>query len=67
MKGFRVPADPMRVELEQIKQRQKDRKAKGLPKNIANEYLAQMLSDVLENQARIENMLNELRRKCSAE
>lgn len=55
---FHIPADPMRVELEQIKQRQRNRKTNGIPKDPSNEYLAQMLSDVLENLARVENQLN---------
>lgn len=61
--GFLVKKSPQLVELEQIKQRQKERKQKGLPKNVTLEYVAQMLSDVLENQARTENILRELRHK----
>lgn len=55
-----IPADPMITELQQIKQRQKDRKVAAIPKNITNDVLYQMLSDTLENQARLENKLNRL-------
>ncbi|GBF34157.1 hypothetical protein DCCM_3269 [Desulfocucumis palustris] len=50
----------MRVELEQIKQRQVQRKQEGKPSKITNDMIYEMLSDVLENQARIENMLRKL-------
>jgi hypothetical protein len=53
---FHVPAKPMRVELDAIKARQKERKAKK-PEKITNDLLYEMLSDVLENQARIMNFL----------
>jgi hypothetical protein len=53
---FHVPANPMRVELDKIKKRQRERKAKK-PEKITIELLYEMLSDVLENQARIMNFL----------
>ena len=56
MAKFHVPANPMRIELDQIKKRQKERKTKK-PEKITNELLYEMLSDVLENQARIMNYL----------
>ena len=46
-------------ELKQIKQRQTERKD-NKPSKVGNEELWQMGSDILENQARIENKLNEL-------
>lgn len=60
MYKLQQPADPKRLELEQIKQRQKQRKQEGKPAKVANDILYEMLSDVLENQARFENMLKKL-------
>jgi hypothetical protein len=59
-KKFHVPADHMRVELDAIKDRQKDRKQAEAPEKVTNEMLYEMLFDVIENQARIENALNKL-------
>lgn len=56
MAKFHVPANPMRVELDEIKKRQKERKTKK-PEKVTNELIYNMLSDVLENQARIMNFL----------
>ncbi|MCL5290301.1 MAG: hypothetical protein M1489_04610 [Firmicutes bacterium] len=44
-------------ELKEIKTRQKARKKEGKPAKITNDMLYEMLSDVLENQARIMNYL----------
>lgn len=55
-KHFHIPANPMRIELEQIKQRQRQRKQQE-PEKVTNKMLYEMLSDVLENQARIMNYL----------
>lgn len=52
-----IQPDPMREELKQIKQRQKQRKEQGIPKNVTNTQLYEMLFDILENQARIMNYL----------
>ena len=59
-KRFHIPADPMRVELDEIKARQQQRKHAGIPGTVKKTNLYQMLSDILENQARIENKLNQL-------
>ncbi len=56
MAKFHVPANLMRVELDAIKKKQKERKEEK-PEKITNELLYGMLSDVLENQARIMNYM----------
>jgi hypothetical protein len=61
-KWIHIPADPARVELDQIKERQLDRKSivsAGIG-NQGYEALYQMLYDIIENQARTENKLNKL-------
>lgn len=58
--GFKIPIDPFKQEHREIKARQRDRKTKGKPGKVSNEMLYEMLSDILENQARIENMLNKI-------
>lgn len=50
-------SDPQRQELDAIKARQKARKEAGVPAQVTNKELYQMLSDILENQAKIENRL----------
>jgi hypothetical protein len=61
-----VPVDKMRVELEEIKQRQLDRKNNLVDnKKITNQMLYHMLYDILENQARLENKLNELSKRLN--
>lgn len=57
---MRIPVDKMRVELDEIKTRQKARKQSGKPAKVTNEMLYEMQSDILENQARLENLLREL-------
>ena len=52
-----IQPDPMQEELRIIKQRQQQRKEQGIPAKATNEMLYEMLSDVLENQARIMNYL----------
>ncbi|MCL6479557.1 MAG: hypothetical protein K6T65_14320 [Peptococcaceae bacterium] len=61
-KEYRIPIDPASEELRQIKARQKERKVNPA-KNPGLQEIYEMLSDVLENQARHENMLRELRAK----
>ena len=56
MAKINIPIDHKRLELEQIKQRQRERK-QNKPVKTTNEQLFDMLSDVLENQARIINFL----------
>lgn len=63
---MKIPVNQMRIEAEQIKTRQKTRKAAGVPKNVTPEMLYEMLFDILENQARIENKLNRLEEKSRA-
>lgn len=60
-KNVHIPVDGKRVELDQIKQRQRARKADGMTQKVTNEALYQMGLDILENQARQENTLRELR------
>lgn len=48
------------AELKEIKERQQARKATGVPKNVTPEMIYQALIDILENQSRIENKLNEI-------
>lgn len=60
LKYIRISANPKRLELEAIKQRQRKRKAAGKPSKVTNEILYEMLMDVLENQARHEDWLKEL-------
>ena len=58
MVKFHVPINKMRKELDEIKARQKQRKAqKGPQEEATNNVLYTMLSDILENQARIMNYL----------
>jgi len=59
MAKINIPVDNMRLELNQIKLRQKERKLNDTIKPT-NKDIYEMLIDVLENQARIENMLNKL-------
>ena len=56
MAKINIPVDNMRLELEEIKTRQKQRKSNNKSKPTNND-IYEMLIDVLENQARIENML----------
>ncbi|MHB9004885.1 MAG: hypothetical protein ACYC6C_12655 [Coriobacteriia bacterium] len=60
---MKIPVDPMRQELEAIKARQKARKEAGTPTKVTLEMLYQAQVDILENQARQENMLKEILRK----
>lgn len=57
-RGFKIPANPATTELKDIKKRQLERKTEGKPAEITNEVLYDMLFDVLENLARVENALN---------
>ena len=57
MAKINIPIDNMRVELEEIKTRQKQRKQNDEFIKPTNNDIYEMLIDVLENQARIENML----------
>jgi len=57
MAKINIPIDNMRVELEEIKTRQKQRKQNDEFIKPTNKDIYNMLLDVLENQARIENML----------
>lgn len=59
-KEIHIPADPAAEELRQIKARQRARKKAGTPEKVTLEMLYEQNSDILENQARIENKLNEL-------
>lgn len=59
-KRIHIPANPKRIELEAIKECQRQRKARGKPQKVTNEMLYEMLMDILENQARHENWLKEL-------
>lgn len=59
-KAFHRPADQARQDLAAIKARQKARKEAGVPAQVTNKELYQMLSDILENQAKIENMLTKI-------
>lgn len=59
-KGFHVRPDPVRLRVEEAKHRQRERALQGIPSNPSNAYIAAMLSDMLENQARIENMLKRI-------
>lgn len=52
--------DPMRQELDVIKARQRARKEAGTPAKVTPEMLYEQNMDILENQARQENMLREL-------
>lgn len=56
---YKKPVDPANEELRQIKAQQKARR-QSPPKNPSLSDIYSMLSDVLENQARNENMLREL-------
>lgn len=56
-KTFQKPVNQSAEELRQIKARQRARKQAGKPAKVSNETLYEMLSDILENQARIENIL----------
>jgi len=51
-----IPTDQKRLELDEIKKRQKQRK-QNKPSKITNDMIYEILSDVLENQARIMNFL----------
>jgi len=57
---MKIPVDKQRVELDEIKARQKARKQAGKPAKVTNEILYEIQMDIMENQARIENKLNEL-------
>lgn len=59
-KEYRKPVNPINEELRQIKARQKARKQAGKPAKVTNEMLYEMQLDILENQARQENMLRAL-------
>lgn len=59
-KIFHISTDPAAEELRQIKSRQKARKQAGKPTKVTLEMIYEQNSDILENQARIENKLNEL-------
>lgn len=59
-KEVNIPADPQRIALDEIKARQRARKEAGTPKNLTTEMIYQAQLDILENQARQENMLREL-------
>lgn len=59
-KAVNIPVNPANEELRQIKARQKARQKIGKPQKVSLDDVYQMLSDVLENQARQENMLREL-------
>lgn len=57
---MRIPINKMRIEADEIKARQKARKETGVPSKVSLGEIYQMGMDILENQARIENKLNEL-------
>lgn len=57
---MKILIDKMRVELDEIKARQKARKQAGTPAKVTIEMLYEMQMDILENQARQENMLKEM-------
>lgn len=59
-KEYQKPVNLMNEELRQIKARQKVRKQAGIPAKVTNEMIYQQNMDILENQARQENMLREL-------
>lgn len=59
-KGFRVRRG-VNAEIVEVKRRQRERRSTGRPKRITNEMLYDMLSDVLENQAYLENEIRKLR------
>lgn len=52
--------DPALQELDAIKARQKARKEAGTPAKVTPEMLYEQNMDILENQARQENLLREL-------
>lgn len=60
---MKIPVDSQRVELEEIKARQKARKGSGKPAKVTMEILYEMQMDILENQARQENWIKELKGK----
>jgi hypothetical protein len=55
-----VTDSPEEIELRTIKSRQKARMEAGIPKNVTPEMIYQAQMDILENQARQENLLREL-------
>lgn len=64
---FHIPADPLRVQSEEIKARHNSRREKGLQNikdtgatNVTNEMLFEMLNDVLERQEILENRLQSI-------
>lgn len=59
-KEFKIPIDQLRVNVEAVKTRQKERMKTGKPQNISLNNIYQMLFDVLENQAQLENKINQL-------
>jgi hypothetical protein len=59
-KTINIPIDPANEELRQIKQRQKTRQGGGIPAKVTMEMIYQAQLDILENQARQENMLRKL-------
>ena len=54
-----IPLNPKKQELREIKARQVDRK-NNKPDKVTDDLIYQMLADILENQARFENALNEI-------
>lgn len=52
-----IKPDQATEEWKAIKQRQRLRKEQGTPMKVTNEMLYEMLSDILENQARLMNYL----------
>jgi hypothetical protein len=59
-KEINIPADQQRIALDEIKARQRVRKDAGTPKNLSLKDIYQAQLDILENQARQENMLREI-------
>lgn len=64
---FHIPADPLRVQSEEIKARHDNRKEKSLQNikssgatNVTNEMLFEMLNDVLERQEILDNRLQKI-------
>lgn len=56
---IKIPKGP-NAEFKEIKERQQARKVAGVAKNVTSEMIYQILIDILENQIRMDDKLNEL-------
>ncbi|WP_058301143.1 hypothetical protein [Gorillibacterium timonense] len=58
-----IPADPLRIRLEEIQARQSGRRQQGLKSGeVTNETLYEMIADILESQMLIEARLQSIAR-----